>query len=222
MRFGVVCISLKGSERRVPFSAAAERYGMRVSFADAVTPEDIRTGRVPTGVRVDLSDLRWTFHERRDPRRQAAPLLFTELACAYSHVACWQWALDSDLDAMVVFEDDAEIIRPLQEADVSGIFDLKYLSNRMPADTEGAACGYGCGTEGYALSRSGIQKALKLFATLYMPIDLQLIAHSKAQIRSGHELAAYRRPEFEEHYLDARVASSPVCRHRELGSSVAS
>ena len=104
----------------------------------------------PHGCTRRPQDLRWTFHERRDPRRQAAPLLFTELACAYSHVACWQWALDSDLDAMVVFEDDAEIIRPLQEADVSGIFDLKYLSNRMPADTEGAACGYGCGTEGYA------------------------------------------------------------------------
>ncbi len=221
MKFTVVCISVKDSERRKEFSSAAERHGVRFSFADAVTPDDIRAGRIPPGVKVDLTDLRWTFHEQHDPRRQGSPLMFTELACAYSHVRCWQWAVRNEVDFLVVFEDDADILRPLEEVDFSGAFDLKYLSNRMPSDAHGAACGYGCGTEGYVLSRSGISNALKLLSTLYMPIDLQLIAHAKAQIQHGHGLTAYRRAELADYYLDARVSASPVCRHRELGSSVA-
>jgi GR25 family glycosyltransferase involved in LPS biosynthesis len=221
MKIAVVCISVKDSARRTEFYAVAEGHGMTFSFADAVTPEDIRAGRIPQGVKVDLSDLRWVFHERNDPRRQRAPLLFTELACAYSHLRCWQWALRNDLDFLVVFEDDAEIVRPFEESDFSGTFDFKYLSDRMPSDASGIACGYGCGTEGYVLSRNGVMKALKLFATLYMPIDLQLIAHSRGQIQHGHGLTAYRRTDLADCYLDARVSASPVCRHRELKSSLA-
>jgi GR25 family glycosyltransferase involved in LPS biosynthesis len=221
MKFTVLCISVRDSERRKEFSLAAERHGVQFSFADAVTPDDIRMGRTPSGMRVDLTDLRWTLHERSDPRRQKSPLLFTEIACAYSHVSCWQWAARNELDFLVVFEDDAEIVRPLHDADFSGAFDLKYLSDRMPSDVEGAASGYGCGTEGYLLTRSGVFKALRLFSTLYMPIDLQLIAHSKGQIQHGHGLSTYRRADLADYYLDARVSSSPVCRHQALGSSVA-
>ena len=221
MKFTVVCISVKDSERRKEFSSQAQARGVGFSFADAITPDDIRMGRIPPGVKIDLTDLRWTFHERNDPRRQRSPLLFTELGCAYSHIGCWQWAARGDIDFLVVFEDDVEILRPLEEADFSGAFDLKYLSNRMPSDAQGAACGYGCGTEGYLLSRSGIAKALKLLSTLYMPIDLQLIAHSRAQIEHGHGLTAYRREDLADYYLDARVTASPVCRHREFGSSLA-
>jgi GR25 family glycosyltransferase involved in LPS biosynthesis len=221
MKLGILCISVKDSARRAEFSAAAERHHMKFSFADAVTPEDIRAGRIPQGIKVDLSDLRWVFHERNDPRRQQAPLLFTELACAYSHVRCWQWAARNDIDFLVVFEDDAEIVRPLAEDDFSGVFDFRYLSDRMPSDASGIACGYGCGTEGYALSRNGMMKVLKLFATLYMPIDLQLIAHSRGQIQNGHGLTAYRRADLGDYYLDARVSLTPVCRHRELKSSLA-
>ncbi len=222
MRFAIVCISVKDSARRQEFSSAAERHGVRFSFADAVTPEHIRAGRVPAGMRVDLTDLRWTFHERHDPRRARSPLLFTELACAYSHMGCWQWAARNEFDFLVVFEDDAEILRPLAEADFAGAFDFKYLSDRMPSDDRGAACGYGCGTEGYLLSRPGLAKVLRLFSTLYMPIDLQLIAHSRAQIEHGHGLTAYRRADLADHYLDARVAGSPACRHRLPSSSVTS
>lgn len=220
MRFAVLCISVKDSQRRKEFSSDAERHGLQFSFADAVTPDDIRLGRVPPGIKIDLSDLRWTQHERHDPRRQSSPLLFTEIACAYSHIGCWQWATRNDIDFLVVFEDDAEIVRPLVEGDFAGIFDLKYLSNRMPCDNNGIACGYGCGTEGYLLSRDGILKALRLFSALYMPIDLQLMAHSEGQIRHGHGLTAFRRPELADSYLDARVTSTPVCRHRSGGSSV--
>src|SRR4051812_43771282 len=98
MKTAVLCISLKDSERRQEFSSHAERHGLPFVFVDAMTPDDIRTGRVPSGIRVDLTDLRWTFHERDDPRRQKSPMLFTELACAYSHVSCWQWAVRSELD----------------------------------------------------------------------------------------------------------------------------
>src|SRR5690349_11026123 len=105
MNFTVLCVSVKDSARREKFSSTAQRHGMPFSFVDAVTPDDVRMGRIPPGVKIDLSDLRWTFHEKNDPRRQQSPLLFTELACAYSHIGCWQLAARQPIDYLAMFED---------------------------------------------------------------------------------------------------------------------
>ena len=221
MNVAAVCISLKESERRAEFSAYADRHGMQFTFVDAVTPDDIRDGKVPSGCKVDLSDLRWTKHVPHDARRKAAPILFTEIADAYSHILCWRKAKRLDVDFLAVFEDDVEILRPFEQMDFSGSWDLKYISDRMPANTLGRAWGNRYGSEGYVLSKRGLDRALKIFSTLYMPLDLQLIAHSQSQIDSGRGVANCRRWDVAD-YLDARVASTPLCKHRDLPSSVAS
>jgi GR25 family glycosyltransferase involved in LPS biosynthesis len=220
MNMAVLCISVPGSERRPVFASHALKHSLKFVFADAITPPDIRVGRIPPGYKVDLSDLRWTFHERFDPRRQTSPMLFTELAVTYSHISCWQWAVHANVDFLVVFEDDAEIVRPLSEEDFVQPYDLQYLSNRMPWDESGMAAGYGCGAEGYSVSRAGLFKLLKIFSVIYMPVDLQFIAHSKSQIACGHGLVEYRRKDMEEYYLDARVAPVPVCKHGSFASSI--
>jgi hypothetical protein len=61
---------------------------------------------------------------------------------------------------------------------------MLYISDRMPRNSLGEAIGYrgGCGSEGYILSRAGIAKCLEIFTVLYMPLDLQLIAHQRSML----------------------------------------
>jgi len=58
--------------------------------------------RPSRGCRLDITKLAWTLHERHDPRRQHAPLLFTEIACAYSHICCWQEAKHKDANYLIL------------------------------------------------------------------------------------------------------------------------
>ncbi|CAO3459625.1 hypothetical protein [Azospirillum largimobile] len=180
-------------------------------FFDAVSVEDLRKGFFIENVRVDVTDLRWTDFERHDPRRQNGPLMFTEIACAYSHIQCWRQARDRGLDYLVVFEDDAVPCRSFENISIPKDADLVYISDRMPQNSKGEAAGYGCGMEGYIISRTGIEKCLKIFEIVYMPIDLQILAHQRSQIAFGHSLAEYRRSLQDCQYISAHVTPTPYC-----------
>src|SRR5262249_4744661 len=154
--------------------------------------------RPSRGCRLDITKLAWTLHERHDPRRQHAPLLFTEIACAYSQLGFLPAAdMHKDANYLIVFEDDAVML---------------YISNRMPRNSLGEAIGYiGSGTEGYILSRAGIAKCLEIFTVLYMPLDLQLQAHQRSM--HGLGLSQYRRALSDDLYLSAYVTPQPYCFH---------
>ena len=212
----VFCISLRDSPRRATFAAAAAAHSVAFEFIDAISPADLRRGFTIENCRIDITDLRWTRHEQLDPRRQEAPLLFTEIGCAYSHIACWLIGQARKLDHVCVFEDDAIICRPLADISIPATADILYLSERVPHNSRGEMTGAGCGTEGYILSRRGILKCLEIFRVLYMPIDLQLMAHC---IGSGDRFAGYRRDLDIEHCLNGRVVTEPYCRHPEHDQS---
>ncbi len=208
----VYCISLANSANRRRFASNAASYSVSFDFFDAISVADLRQGKTVAGCKIDITDLAWTFHERADPRRQRAPLLFTEIGCAFSHILCWQRAKQEDADYVVVFEDDAVICRSLDDVAVPADADMLYISNRMPRNSMGQAVGYrGSGTEGYILSRAGITKCLEIFSVLYMPIDLQLIAHQRSM--HGLGLSQYRRALSEHLYLNAYVTPQPYCLH---------
>ena len=218
----VYCISVPGSPRRETFSANAAKTSVSFQFFDAITINELRRGIAVEGCRVDLTNMSWIDHERRDPRRQRAPLLFTEIGCAYSHMKCWQRAKELNADHLIVFEDDVVIVRQPQRSDVPADADIVYLSGRMPHNERGEAAGRGCGTDAYLLTRSGIFKCLEIFRILYMPIDLQLIAHQRSQYAFGHGLTKYRRQIDNDLYLQAYVAANPVALYRkEIESQVA-
>jgi GR25 family glycosyltransferase involved in LPS biosynthesis len=213
------CISLPESPRRKAFAASAAENGLSFEFFDAICIDDLRKGTSVEGCAVDLTDLGWTNHERRDPRRRSAPLLFTEIGCAYSHIKCWQRARQLNADFVVIFEDDAIIKRHPEHNVWPQDADIIYLGDRMPRNKRGEAAGYGCGTDAYTLTRTGISKCLEIFRVLYMPIDLQLIAHQKAQFAHGHGLTKYRRKISNDLYLQAYVASHSVASYRTKASS---
>jgi hypothetical protein len=196
----VFCISLQNSPRRTAFAAAAAAHSVAFEFVDAISPADLRQGFIMEDCRIDITDLRWTRQAPTDPRRQQAPLMFAEIGCAYSHMTCWRIGRARDLDHICVFEDDAVICRSFRGIDMPDAVDMLYLGERMPHDRRGEITGDGCGTEGYILSRAGIQKCLDIFRVLRMPIDLQLMAHLSHAVGGGRE-------------LNARVATRPYCRH---------
>lgn len=201
--FPIFCISLRDSPRRAAFAASAAAHAVAFEFVDAISPADLRRGVVMEDCRIDITDLRWTRQEPIDPRRQQAPLLFAEIGCAYSHMTCWRIGKARDLDHICVFEDDAVICRGLRGLDMPDAADMLYLGERMPHNRRGEITGDGCGTEGYILSRAGIQKCLEIFRVLRMPIDLQLMAHlsrGPGKAAGGCE-------------LNTRVATRPYCRH---------
>ncbi|WP_158284568.1 glycosyltransferase family 25 protein [Azospirillum sp. TSO35-2] len=211
LKIAQCCISLKGSSRRSLFKENADRFLPSFEFFDAVSVEDLRQGFSIENVRVDVTDLRWTDHERHDPRRQNGPLMFTEIACAYSHIQCWRRGRERGLDYLVVFEDDAVPCRTFESITIPTDADVVYITDRMPRNGKGEAAGYGCGLQGYIVSRRGIAKCLRIFETLYMPIDLQILAHQRSQIAFGHGLTAYRKPLAQEDYLTAYVTPVPYC-----------
>jgi LPS sulfotransferase NodH/GT2 family glycosyltransferase len=186
-------------------------------FFDAVSVDDLRQGKTVAGCKIDLTNLAWTLHERADPRRQRAPMLFTEIGCAYAHILCWQRAKQENADYLVVFEDDAVMCRSLDGIAIPRDADMLYISDRMPRNSKGEAVGYrGSGSEGYILSRAGITKCLEVFSVLYMPVDLQLIAHQRSM--DGLGLSQYRRALPDDLYLNAYVTPQPYCYH-PIGSS---
>jgi LPS sulfotransferase NodH/glycosyltransferase involved in cell wall biosynthesis len=208
----VYCISLAKSANRQAFASNASRYSVSFDFFDAVSADDLRQGKTVEGCTIDITNLAWTLHERADPRRQRAPLLFTEIGCAYSHILCWQRAKQENTDYLVMFEDDAVMCRSLEGVAIPPDADMLYISNRMPRNSRGEAVGYrGSGTEGYILSRAGIAKCLEIFSVLYMPLDLQLIAHQRSM--HGLGLSQYRRTLPDDLYLSAYVAPQPYCYH---------
>jgi GR25 family glycosyltransferase involved in LPS biosynthesis len=215
----VFCISLKDSPRRPTFAASAAAHSVAFEFIDAIAPADLRQGAGIDGCRVDSTDLRWTYHERNDPRRQQAPLMFAEIGCAYSHMTCWRTGRARDLDYICVFEDDAVIGRNPNGIGIPDATDMLYLSDRMPHNERSEITGQGCGTEGYILSRAGILKCLEIFSVLYMPVDLQVMAHQACQIENGSGLCEYRRNIDSRYYLNARAATEPYCRHPDDGES---
>lgn len=213
MKTLTLCISLAHSPRRDVFAAQAERHGIDFTFFDAITPDDLRCGFRIAGCTLDLTDLSWTAHDRDDPRHWRTPMLFTEIACAYSHIRVWQIAREHDVDRLVVFEDDAALLRGLDDLAMPASADLLYLGNRVPRTATGEASWPGCGTEGYVLTRAGIAKCLNIFSVLSMPIDLQLVAHQESQIRLDNPIARFRRDLPASAWLYAHVVASPVCLH---------
>jgi GR25 family glycosyltransferase involved in LPS biosynthesis len=213
------CISLRDSPRRPAFARSATAHSVAFEFVDAISPTDLYRGAVIKDCRVDVTDLRWTQHQQTDPRRQEAPLLFTEICCAYSHIMCWQIAKSRNMDYVCIFEDDAIICRTLKGIKLRNFVDIFHLGDRIPHNWRGEITGDGCGAEGYILSRTGILKCLEIFRILYMPIDLQIMAHELNHVRKSPGIFDYRRDIDRKFYLNGRVATNPYCRHPHQNQS---
>jgi GR25 family glycosyltransferase involved in LPS biosynthesis len=134
-------------------------------------------------------------------------------------MTCWNIGKTRDMDYICVLEDDAIICRKLKGIDFPDAADLLYLGERVPHNGRGEIVGDGYGTEGYILSRARMLKCLEIFRVLYMPVDLQIMAHQSHRINEWDRLFDYRRDIDSRYYLNARVAIRPYCRHPDYNES---
>lgn len=111
-----------------------------------------------------------------------------ELALILSSIALWQHAREQDVDHLVVMEDDAMILAPLS-IEIPSDADLVFFNDRSMRNAKGLTSGYVCGTDGYLATRAGIAKLLQVFSSIYMPLDLQMIAQMPQMADCGHHLA---------------------------------
>jgi GR25 family glycosyltransferase involved in LPS biosynthesis len=49
-----------------------------------------------------------------------------------------------------------------------------------------------CGTDGYIATKQGLKKLLTIFSSLYLPVDLQMIAHMESMKDYDHHLVKCR------------------------------
>lgn len=122
------------------------------------------------------------------------PLVNGEKGCYASHLACWQWLLDSDHDAVVILEDDVRLA-PQFAAVIEAIaalpsnWDMIKLIGR-PEDISGKKLSHAQDllpgislvdykripslAAGYVLSRRGAEKLLASRIPFGRPIDVDL------------------------------------------------
>lgn len=107
--------------------------------------------------------------------------------CALSHYRAWQLMVENNIEYLCILEDDAHIVKKIENISYHTDFDLLYISNRVGANYKGEiVCG--CGTEAYIVSNSGAKKLLDVCEDLCVPVDLRIQAHARGFIESNHEL----------------------------------
>ena len=178
------CISLndpKYDRRRKNFTKRAERFGWKIAFWEAVDTRNLSSGQYPDwvpkgGKRADIPE----------------PLMPGEIGIAASHKTLYEYGLKKGLDFLVIFEDDARLLSgPVINMPTE--FDLLHFNNRFFHNEFNELWGYGCGFDGYVISKSGMQKMLELMMPMDLPIDIIVSVYSESLIRNGLFYTKYRR-----------------------------
>lgn len=180
----VQCISLDDpscQDRKQRFDQAAVLHDFEYDFFPAV---DLRSTS-----RFDYPD--WIAHYGRRVDWYE-PLMGGEAGVASSHKALYEKAFMEGTYALVVFEDDAVIIKPIDSIQIPEDADMLMISNRWDHNRYGEVIGDCCGFEGYIITRRGMYKMLQILQHMDMPIDLIAIAHCRSMIQNRHGLTTLR------------------------------
>lgn len=140
---------------------------------------------------LEISDVPWFI------RFNATPGTMANIA---SHRDVWSHVASLDLPVAAIIEDDITLTGPLFINDMKQALvdvDIIFLNNRVVPDyslLSQIPCGaltsslvptwFGCGTDGYMVTRRGVQKLLELFECVFAPADVQLMAHLAPEIRA--------------------------------------
>jgi GR25 family glycosyltransferase involved in LPS biosynthesis len=180
----IYCISLSDSfsrERQKQFQAAAIEHELEFEFWEAVDGRQWTRADYPSciahrGRRVD-------WHE---------PLKPGEVGTIVSHYQLMEYAWNEGLSGLVVFEDDAVLLRPLDAIQIPEDADFLMLNSRFKHNNRGECVIGSCGTEAYIITRRGIYKILQIYKHINMPIDLLILAHANSIIKSKVHLSTVR------------------------------
>lgn len=181
----IQCISLDDpacSSRKTRFTESAKLHGLEFEFFPAVDYRGTSRFEYPS----------WVAHKGRRVD-WFEPLLSGEVGVAASHKSLYETGFsDQDLQALIIFEDDAVITKELDEIQIPEDADMLMISNRWDHNRYGEVIGDCCGFEGYIITRRGMYKMLQILQHMDMPIDLIAIAHCRSMIQNRHGLTTLR------------------------------
>lgn len=205
---GVYCITLLGDDRTERFYDQVRNLGQEVTMWMGVD------GRGRTREEMEEQaqrPIQWDMEGNSDALR-----LTTEAGLAIGSVRLWQYALEAGYDYLAVMEDDATLVKPLCMP-VPNNADLVYFNDRSFRNSKGQLWGPCCGTDGYLVTKQGLEKLLKIYETLWMPVDLQLMPQVESLREYGHHLCRYYNPELPS--LKA-YCLPPYVRHKNTESRI--
>lgn len=178
----VFCISLLEQERLQAFEKWAGEQGQKYTAWAAV---DARNMSREEAEEEAGRPVEWDM-----PNNPGALKRPAEVGLLLSSVRLWQHALDLGLPYLAVIEDDAKLLGPLK-FDVPIDADIVFFNDRSYRRDDGVVTGAICGTDGYLLTRSGMQKMLQIYERFWMPVDLQWQPQIDGLRECGHVLSGY-------------------------------
>jgi GR25 family glycosyltransferase involved in LPS biosynthesis len=125
-----------------------------------------------------------------------------------------------NLDFLCVLEDDAELTESITNVEVPEDFDIVYLTERMQSDSDLRAV-KGAGTEGYIISRPGVQKLLLIAkGPTLIPFDWVIASHIKNFCNTGSphfisDLTQYRSRKHPDVFLNGYCSKKIYVKHGE-------
>jgi glycosyl transferase family 25 len=133
-----------------------------------------------------------TYDERACMRNLMRPLRAGELGCFSSHVALWKWLVDSDVQQMVVLEDDVVVDWPflatLLARDLPSVgveylrlfakvpFRWRYIATPFVDNYHHLVriTGSAVGTQGYLITKVGARRMLAQASQVLWPVDMYM------------------------------------------------
>jgi len=182
----VFCISLEDDARRDVFTKQAMSVGQKFIWWMGVDGRD--------KTREEMQELAGREVEWEMPGNSDGLKLTTEVGIAVASLHLWQHAVNNDFPYLVVMEDDARLIKPLCMP-IPKDADLVFFNDRTFRNAKGEMWGMTCGADGYYVSRNGLEKLLKIYERLWMPVDIQWIPQVESLREFGHPLCKYYNPE---------------------------
>lgn len=113
-----------------------------------------------------------------------------ELALILSSIELWKHALAEGYEHMAVLEDDTTLRAPIIMP-VPKDADLVFFNNRSFRNHNGLTWGGVCGTDGYIVTRQGMEKLLDIFEHIFMPLDLQMLVQMESMHLCKHHLTEW-------------------------------
>lgn len=188
--------------RRELFRHFVQKHGWRVEFWPAVDGRSLAPSDFPDWVAAG--------GERASTLQPLAP---SEVGLLCSTRSLLLEASEKNLDYLAVFEDDAIVFAP-PHLRVPPRFDLVFFNSGISATVDGRVTG-GCGGLGYLLSRSGIEKVLRMLEWADEPIDLLFLKAIPTSEFASHVRQSKRADIVEELILEAYF-SGPLVFHGDV------
>jgi GR25 family glycosyltransferase involved in LPS biosynthesis len=175
-------MSIKGDERREPFEQRLAELQQSFQWWNAID------GRGMSRAEMEAMTERRVIWDKRggdDALKRTG-----ELALTLSSIELWKHALKEGYEHLAILEDDTTLRAPIAMP-VPDDADLVFFNNRSFRNHNGLTWGGVCGTDGYLVTKQGMEKLLDIFETIFMPLDLQMLVQMESMHQCQHHLVEW-------------------------------